>query len=155
MARSKFALFSTELGASLDPQEAFNPAPSVLIVFDTDPIGKGTYDPFAGNTMRGSVIPTLGGVVVQDFGEQIQDQRITISDEAAFSILTNQAFIAASQISNGQFYFTDGYDCFLVKFARPRGYISRRNLISSHYGMTRFNYEMNFVVLEREDLGEY
>jgi hypothetical protein len=102
--------------------------------------------------MRGSVIPTLGGVVVQDFGVQIQDQRITFSDEAALSEITKEALKTLYEVSSGEYYFTDGYDCWLVQFARPNGFIYRRNLVSSFHNVARFDYTINLIVKDHENV---
>ena len=60
----KFVIFSTELGPALDPYDEYDDYASI-VRFDRDPIVTGSYDDHAGSIMRGSVIPTLGGVVVQ------------------------------------------------------------------------------------------
>jgi hypothetical protein len=146
---NKFAIFSTELGPMTEPADEYDNL-TAYVLFDSDPIGKGSYNPNAGSTMRGSVIPTLGGTVVQDFGPQIQDQRIEISDEAAFSSDTVDAIKAMYETASGEYYFTDGYNCWLVYFSRPDGFWYKRNLISSHYGVARFDYEIRLVVIAEE-----
>jgi len=148
---SKFVIFSTELGPMLDPQNSITPLDD-MVVLDKDPIVTGDYDHFAGSVMRGSVIPTLGGVVIQDFGSQIQDQRITFSDEAAISQATVDALVALEAVASGEYYFTDGYDCWKVQFARPLGFIYRRNLVSSFFNVARFDYEINLVVKDHENV---
>lgn len=149
--RSKFVIFSMELGPSLDPQSLGTP-PVSMVVFDRDPIATGNYDPHAGTTVRGSVIPTLGGVIIQDFGVQIQDQRINISDEAAFKKATVDALTALYIISSGRYYFTDGYSCWEVQFARPDGFMYRRNLLTSFFNTARFDYEIKLVVKDTENV---
>jgi hypothetical protein len=123
-----------------------------MVVFDRDPIATGSYNPHAGSTVRGSVIPTLGGVVIQDFGVQIQDQRIAISDEAAMTKTTIDALIALYQTTSGSYYFTDGYSCWEVQFARPDGLVYRRNLLTSFFNTARFDYEINLVVKDTENV---
>jgi len=148
---SKFVIFSTELGPSLDPQSSTTPH-VYQVVFDTDPIAKGNYDPYAGTTIRGSVIATLGGVVIQDFGSQIQDQRIRISDEAAMKESTVASLLSLYEMVSTEHYFTDGYDCWLVEFSRPDGFAYRRNLISSFYNAPMFDYAINLVVKDHENV---
>lgn len=148
---SKFAIFTTELGPSLDPVN-MDTQPETIVVFDRDPIATGEYDPQAGSIMRGSVIPTLGGVVIQDFGAQIMDQRIRISDDAAMSESIVESLYSLYILAAAVYYFTDGYDCFLVQFARPNGFIYRRNLISSFYNIPMFDYEINLVVKAIENV---
>lgn len=145
---NKFVIFSTEKGASLDPWDEYDEYVSI-VKFDRDPMITGKYDAFAGTTFRGSVIPTLGGVVVQDFGTQIKDQRINISDEGALSLITVTAIKALHDASDTEYYFTDGYDCYKVQFSRPNGFVYRRNLVPAFYGIARFDYEINFVVIEK------
>jgi hypothetical protein len=145
---NKFVIFSTELGASVHPYDEYDNYASI-VKLDRDPMVTGKYDPHAGTTFRGSVIPTLGGVVVQDFGVQIQDQRIQISDEGALSLATVTAINVMYIVSDAQYYFTDGYDCYKVRFSRPNGFVYRRNLVPAFYGIGRFDYEINFVVLEK------
>jgi len=148
----KFVLFSTENGPSLNPLDDEYDGYNFIVRLDKDPIGTGSYDPHAGSTCRGSVIATLGGVVVQDFGPQIQDQRITFSDEAALTENTLDYLIELYELSSTELYFTDGYDCWLVQFARPNGFVYRRNLITSFYEVARFDYEITLVVKEHEDV---
>lgn len=148
---AKFAIFSTELGPSLNPA-GLSPGPASLVVFDRDPMPDGNYDPYAGSTVRGSVIPTIGGVVIQDFGYQIKDQRIAISDSAAFSQTTVDALDLLYRVSSGEYYFTDGYECWKVQFSRPDGFIYRRHLVSSYWNVARFDYEINLVVKDIENV---
>jgi len=148
---SKFVIFSIELGPTTDPQ-SLQTELEHMVVLDRDPIATGKYDPYAGSVMRGSVIPTLGGVVIQDFGTQIMDQRIVISDEAAISKDTVDSLIEIEALTSGQYYFTDGYDCWLVQFSRPAGFVYRRNLISSYFGVARFDYEITLIVMDHENV---
>jgi hypothetical protein len=146
-----FAFFSTELGPMLGSFDEYDELEE-LVILDRDPIATGSYNDHAGSVVRGSVISTLGGVVIQDFGVNVQDQRISFSDEAALTETTKEALRALYEISSGTYYFTDGYDCWLVQFSRPNGFVYRRNLISSHYGVARFDYEINLVVKAHEDV---
>lgn len=143
---AKFAIFSTERGISIDPA-SLSPAPATLIVFDRDPIATGNYDPHAGSLMRGSVIPVLDGVVIQNFGYNIEDQRINISDEAALTLTTINAIKTLyTGTPTTARYFTDGYDCYKVVFSLPDGFVYRRNLLTSWAGIARYDYELIFVL---------
>jgi hypothetical protein len=144
----KFAIFSTELGASLTPSELSGV--ETLVQFDRDPIVDGEYNPSAGASVRGSVIATLGGVVVQDFGASPKDGRIEMSDEAALSETTVDAIQVLYEAVGEQYYFTDGYDCWLVYFSKPDGYTYKRNLVSSHFGVPRFDYSIKFVMISKD-----
>jgi hypothetical protein len=147
----KFAIFSTELGPSIDPYDEYDHY-AQIVRFDRDPIATGSYDDHAGSTVRGSVITTLGGVVIQDFGINIQDQRISFSDEAALTETTKEALRTLYETSSGIYYFTDGYDCWEVQFARPNGFTYKRNLISSFFEVARFDYTVNLIVKEHENV---
>ena len=145
----KFRIFSTEIAPTLDPDIA-EPAPLTNIVFDQDPY-YGTYTPAKSESDRGSVIKTLGGVVIQDFGVNVVDEVITFSDVEALSQSIVDALKAAYIIVDGEWYFTDGYSCWLVKFSRnPRGFDSWRNLIFSAHDFHTFSYAVNLLVLNKE-----
>jgi hypothetical protein len=98
------------------------------------------------------VISTLGGNVIQDFGPQIMDQRIVFSDEGALSEDTILSLIALYELPSQELYFTDGYDCWTVQFARPDGLTYRRNLIPAQYGIDKFDYSVNLVVKDHENV---
>jgi len=147
----KFVIFSTELGPDIDPYDEYDDY-EYIVRLDRDPIITGSYDPHAGSAYRGSVIPTLGGVVVQDFGPQIQDQRITFSDEACLTQNTIMSLIELYELSSTELYFTDGYDCWKVQFARPGGFAYHRNLVTSHYNMAMYDYEITLVVKAKENV---
>ena len=146
---SKFRLYSTEIVATLDPDSA-DPAPATLIAFDQDPL-HAEYNPVGSTQDRGSVIRTLGGVVIQDFGVVESDGIISFSDETALSSSTISALQAAYETVDGQWYFTDGYECWKVQFSRnPKGFKSWRNLLFSYHGNHMFSYEIQFLVVSKE-----
>jgi hypothetical protein len=126
--------------------------PTTMIVLTRDPISTGAYNPHAGTTVRGSVIPTLGGVVIQDFGPQIMDQRITISDEVAITKDVIDDLITAFEVASEEYYFTDGYECYKVQFARPNGLLYKRNLATSFFNVARYDYQLNLVVKDTENV---
>lgn len=146
----KFALFSTEMGPMLSPSVDDNL--EKLFIFKNDPVGKGSYDPHVGTTARGSVITTLGGVVIQDFGPQIKDQRIVFSDEDALTYTEAMSLYDLYLLLSRELYFTDGYDCFLVQFSRPDGYVYRRNLVTSHFNVARYSYTIKLIVKAHENV---
>lgn len=141
-----FSVYSTEYGATATP-ETLAPAPAILITLDQDPLF-GTYEPEAGQMGRGSQNQTLGGVVVQDFGVCLQDQRIKITEDNALSQATVDALRTVSATIDGEYYFTDGYDIWRVAFLRPGGFRAWRNMLYAANGVTIYSYEINFVVLE-------
>lgn len=146
---SKFRLYSTEITATLDPDNA-DPAPATLIAFDQDPL-YGDYDPDGSDQDRGSVIRTLGGVVIQDFGVVESDGIITISDTDALESVTVTALKTAYETVNGQYCFTDGYECWKVQFSRnPKGLKVFRNILAAYHSTTLFSYEIQLLVVNKE-----
>ena len=141
-----FAFYSTEIDPTTDPANA-DPAPDTLVVLDQVPIlGDAHYDFVAGETGRGSVIPTLGGAVVQDFGVVDGDQRISFSDSDALSAETIADLKAIHETVDGEYFFTDGYDIWRIRFARPGGFRYRRNLFWAAHGTAIYSYEINLIV---------
>lgn len=140
-----FAFYSTEIEPTTDPANA-SPAPATLVVLDQPPIF-GSYDFDAGETGRGSVIPTLGKNVVQDFGVVAGDGRISFSEADALSAETDAALKAIHNVVDGQYFFTDGFQIWRVRFARPNGFKSRKNLFWAQHGHDVFSYEINLIVV--------
>uniref|UniRef100_A0A6M3J6N5 Uncharacterized protein n=1 Tax=viral metagenome TaxID=1070528 RepID=A0A6M3J6N5_9ZZZZ len=138
---AKFSFYSTDIDPTNDPVNA-SPSPSILVTLNRDPL-TGTYDPQAGDSHRGSVIPTLGGVIIQEYTANIKDQRIKISDTDALTQenINTLRTVAAS----GEWYFTDGYDIWKVQFSKPRGFVYRRNILIAHSGKTIYDYEIELV----------
>ena len=124
--------------------------PSTNIIFDQDPY-YGTYTPATSNIDRGSVIKTLGGVIIQDFGVKVVDEVIAFSDVDVLTQSIIDALNAAYIVIDGEWYFTDGYGCWLVKFSRnPRGFDSWRSLIFATHDFHTFSYAVNLLVLSKE-----
>lgn len=116
----KFALYSTDISATLDPWNA-SPTPSTMIDLGEDGIF-GDYNPNAGTSGRGTRIQTLGGAVDQDFGAFEEDGRITLSlSGIPIAEATITALLAAYVATDQQFYWTDSVNCWLVKFVKPDG----------------------------------
>lgn len=141
-----FSFYSTEVAPTTTP-ETLSPAPLTLITLDQDPLF-GTYEPEAGQMGRGSQNPTLGGVVIQDFGVILQDQRIKVAEDNALSQATVEALRSASAIAGGEYFFTDGYDVWKVAFLRPGGFRAWRNMLFAAKGVTIYSYEINLLVIE-------
>jgi hypothetical protein len=142
-----FALYSIDIDPTTDPANA-DPAPSGLVVLDQPPLF-GAYDPAGGEVGRGSVFQTLGGAVVQDFGVFDQDQRIAFSESDALSEETVAALKSLHDTVDGEYYFTDGYDVWKVRFARPNGFKYRRNLFWAHHEITVYSYEIELIVVAK------
>lgn len=141
-----FAFYSTDIDPTTDPANA-DPAPETLVVLDQVPIlGDGLYDLQGGEIGRGSVHQTLGGVVVQDFGVVAGDQRISFSESDALSGDTIAALKAIHETIDGEYFFTDGFDIWRVRFQRPGGFRYRRNLFWAAHGTAIYSYEINLIV---------
>lgn len=142
-----FAFYSTDIDPTTDPAGA-EPAPATLVVLDEPPIF-GEYNLQAGDIGRGSVHQTLGGVVIQDFGVVDGDDRISFSDVDALSATDVANIEALWETVDGEYYFTDGYNVWKVRFARPNGFRYQRNLFWAINGETLFSYEINLIVEDR------
>lgn len=145
----KFRIYSTEITPTLDPDNA-DPLPATNIIFDQDP-HHGTYEQATSSEDRGSIIKTLGGAVIQDFGVKVVDEIIAFSDIDALTQPTITALIAAYAIVDEEWYFTDGYECWKVQFSRsPRGFDKFRNLLFSEHDFYTFSYSITLLVLSKE-----
>ena len=146
---NQFCIYSTEIAATLDPQNA-NPAPATLVVFDQDPIF-GDYDTAGGFRGRGSKIETLGGVVLQDFGVVEKDAQIRIAEENVLVVNMITGIEALFVVIDGEYLFTDGVNCWTVRFARPDGFTYRQNLFFKiREDVDVFSYEILFNVMAKE-----
>ena len=148
-----FTVYSIECGPTATPEE-LSPAPATLVTLDQDPLF-GSYDPEAGTMGRGSQNQTLGGVVVQDFGVCLQDQRIKITEDNALSQATVDSLRSVSAIAGGEYFFTDGYEVWKVAFLRPGGFRAWRNMLYAANGVTIYSYELNFIILEELKLADF
>jgi hypothetical protein len=145
----KFAIFSLERGASIDPW-SLNPQPATMIDLGEEPL-HGKFDATAGSRGRGSRIQTLGGAVDQDFGVFIQDGRIVLgADNVAMATSVITALEAAFTAVGAQYFVTDSINCWKVKFARPDGLKWWRQLFWKAQGQDVFSYEITFNVDSKE-----
>jgi hypothetical protein len=146
----KFAIYSTEKAASLNPW-AYDPAPNVWIDLGEDPIW-GEYDPYGGEVYRGSRIVTLGGSVDQDFGEYQASARITLSvQDSTLASATVTALRNAYAAVGVEYRFTDTLNCWKVRFAKPNGLKLYRNLYWKSAGSADvYSYELTFNVVSKD-----
>jgi len=143
----EFAFYSTDIDPTTDPANA-DPAPETLVVLDQVPIlGNASYNLMAGEIGRGAVIQTLAGVVIQDFGVMDGDQRISFSDSDALSAETVADLKTIHETVDGEYFFTDGYDIWRVRFARRGGFKYRRNLFWAQHSQEIYSYEINLIVM--------
>ena len=143
-----FTFYSTDIDATTDPANA-DPAPATLVALDQPPYF-GDYDLQAGALGRGSVHQTLGGHVVQDFGVFASDDRLSFSETDALSSATVTNLKTLFETVNGEYYFTDGHNVWTIRFARPNGFIHRRNLLFAHHATHIFSYEINLIVVSKD-----
>jgi hypothetical protein len=144
---SKFRIYSTDVTPSLNP-DSLNP--STLVIFDQDPLF-GQYNPDGTNPQRGQVIRTLGSVIFQDFGVVDQDTVIKFSDVDALSESTIAQLRNCFAITDAEWYFTDGYECWKVRFSRnPKGFRAWRNLLFASRDYQIFSYEIILHVVNKE-----
>ncbi len=145
----KFRIYSTEVDPTPDPDN-LSPAPATLIVFDQDPF-YGEYKSEEMDQARGRVFRTLGGIVVQDFGVAGAGAMITFYDADALEADTVAALRAAYETVDGQFYFTDGYECWQVRFTRnPAGFTAWRNILAACHNTHLFSYTIHLLVISKE-----
>jgi hypothetical protein len=140
-----FAFYSTEIQPTVSPATA-SPAPATLVVLDQPPLF-GSYDFDAGETGRGSVVQTLGGAVIQDFGVVVEDGRISFSESDALSAETVAGLKTIHEVIDGEYFFTDGFQIWRVRFARPNGFKARKNLFWAQHGEEIYSYEITLIVV--------
>lgn len=146
---NNFRIFSTEQGASIDP-DSLDPAPTTLIEFGEDPDAS-NYNPVSEASDRGTVFATLGGNTFQDFGVVESDGVIIFSDTASLSQTVVTALKTAYETVDGEFYFTDGYNCWKVRFSRnPKGLKCWRDIFYAAKGKTYFSYSIQLLVVSEE-----
>lgn len=144
------AITGSAAGAALVNSSTGGSAPSTNIKFDQDP-HHGTYRPATAQADRGSVIKTFGGVIIQDLGVNVQDEVIAFSDTDALVQATVDLLRTTYAVVNGQWYFTDGYECWKVQFSRnPRGFDAWRNLLFSEHDFVTYSYAVNLLVVSKE-----
>ncbi len=146
---NKFRIFSTDQGASVDP-DSLLPAPTTLIEFNEDPDAQ-DYTPDGQSNDRGSVWQTLGGNVFQDFGTVESDGVISFSGTNSLLASVQAELKTAYETVDEEWYFTDGYNCWKVRFSRqPKGFRSWRNILYAYHGKTYYSYEIQLLVVSEE-----
>lgn len=146
---SNLIFYSTEIAATLTPKTV-TPAPTTLIELEQLPIlGDAAFNEQAGELGRGSVIQTLGGVVIQDFGVVVSDGHIVFSDTDALGATTIGALKTIHETVDGQYYLTEGVNCWKVQFARPNGFIYRKNLYWAQHNQVIYSYSIDLIIISK------
>ena len=144
-----FRTFSIDISPTLDPDSA-DPAPATNIVFTQDP-KHGEYNEAQAESDRGSVIQTLGGAVIQDFGVSVRDETIEFSDTEALTQAVVTELQSAYEQVDTEWYFTDGYSCWKVQFSRvPRGFQKFKNLLFTKHDFVMYSYSITLLVVSAE-----
>lgn len=139
----RYAIFPTALA----PTTAPDPAEAGVIYLDRDP-SFGT-ESYSRATLRGSVIPTLGGNQVQHMAAVVSDGRLKIEDAGvAGSFATVQALATALNTPGAEFFFTDGFNVWRVTGA-PGGACTWDKLRAWQIrGAEVYDYALSLIVLE-------
>ena len=144
---TRFRLYSTDVAATLTPSSLETP-PATLIVWDHDPI-KSQGLQITPPARRGQVIRTGTGVVYHDHGVVEGDGTLTIAgntdDGEWLSASTVAALRTAYAATDTEFYFTDGFNCWKVRFQAASFW---RHQFWAEHGMQNFSYEITLLVVE-------
>lgn len=152
----RFYLYATD---NVDPAAASN-----VTEWGLDPI-EGEYDSEFEWEGRGSVTPTLGGVVIQDYGTSQQDRKLRVAGRG-LDAATRAALESKYLAPNTEYHFiarkSSGApaDVFKVQFRRvPRGFTAQLDaptfaigrMISepAPAGYERYRYELVLLVVEK------
>lgn len=146
---TRFRLFSTDVAATLAPSSLETP-PAVLIEWDHDPI-KSQGIQITPPARRGQVIRTGTGVVYHDHGVVEGDGTLTVTGEATtgewLSESTVSALRTAYDSANTEYYFTDGLDCWKVRFQSMSAW---KHQLYAEHGMINYSYEITFYIVSTE-----
>lgn len=146
---TRFRLYSTDVAATLTPSSLETP-PATIIVWDHDPI-KSQGLQITPPARRGQVIRTGTGVVYHDHGVVEGDGTLTVTgntdDGEWLSASTVAALRAAYAATDTEFYFTDGFNCWTVRFQAASFW---RHQFWAEHGMQNFSYEITFYVVSAE-----
>jgi hypothetical protein len=152
---TRFRLYSTDVAATLNPDalghETPTPittAPATLIKWDHDPI-KSQGLQITPPARRGQAIRTGTGVVYHDHGVVEGDGTLTVTgntdDGEWLAAATVASLQTAYETANAQWYFTDGLDCWKVRFQSMNTW---RHQLWAEHGITNYSYEITFYIVE-------
>lgn len=153
---TRFRLYSTDIAPTLTPDLA-DPAPSLNIAWDHDPIESGIQE--APPEGRGSIIETGdNGIVVHDFGVPDGGGTLTIQGNAQpdgeyLTPETVALFRAAYKAADVEYFLTDGIRCWRVRWSRkPAGFNVWMNQFWAQHGVYEYSYEFVFIVMSEAQL---
>jgi hypothetical protein len=146
---TRFRLYSTDVAATLAPS-ALEAPPATLIVWDHDPI-KSQGLQITPPARRGQVIRTGTSVVYHDHGVVEGDGTLTITgntdDGEWLSASTVAALRTAYAAEDTEWYFTDGFNCWKVRFQAMNLW---RHQFWAEHGIQNFSYEITFHIVSTE-----
>jgi hypothetical protein len=78
------------------------------------------------------------------------DGRIRMAESDALEADTVAAIQTLNEADGTQYYFTDGFSVWKVRFSRPNGFTAWKNLFWAQHAKLIYSYEINLVVLAKE-----
>ena len=143
---TRFRLYSTDVTATLTPSTLETP-PATLIVWDHDPIrSQGIQE--TPPARRGQVIRTGTGVVYHDHGVVEGDGTLTVTGSTDDGEWLSEACISALKVAyaaaDTEYYFTDGLDCWRVRFQSMNSW---KHQFWAEHGMINYSYELTFLIV--------
>ena len=143
---TRFRLYSTDVAATLTPS-SLGPPPATLVVWDHDPI-KSQGIQITPPARRGQVIRTGTGVVYHDHGVVEGDGALTLTgntdDGEWLTAATVAALQAAYAATDTEYYFTDGFNVWRVRFQSMSTW---RHQFWAEHGIQNFSYEITFIIV--------
>lgn len=143
---TRFRLYSTDVAATLTPSSLETP-PAVLIEWDHDPI-KSQGIQVTPPARRGQAIRTGTSVVYHDHGVVEGDGTLTVTGETDdgewLSESTVSALKTAYNAVNTEYYFTDGLNCWKVRFQSMNAW---KHQFWAEHGMVNYSYEITFYIV--------
>lgn len=144
---TRFRLYSTDVAATLTPSALETP-PATLIPWTHAPIKSGGLL-ITPPERRGQVIRTGTGVVYHDHGVVEGDGTLTVAGNTDDGEWLSESCISALRTAynatNVAYYFTDGLNCWRVRFQSMNAW---KHQLWAEHGMTNYSYEITFYVVE-------
>lgn len=155
---TRFRLYSTDVDPTLtpdhygteEPPAEPSAVPAVLIRWDHDPI-KSQGIQITPPARRGQVIRTGTGVVYHDHGVVEGDGTLTVTGNTDDGEWLTEAVVSALRTAynatNTEYYFTDGLNCWRVRFQSMNAW---KHQFWAEHGIVNYSYEITFLIVETE-----